>query len=445
MKPSRFRGNQSPDPGTRACKRANQMCMPRKLDPVSDKWRNSAIRCIMTNPTLASSCPGLRLGISDSTIESEMASDVFAPKSIRGAGNPLHLFLRITRKLELPASHSPRIIPSSPPRVTYTKSTSNIQHPISTMSKVLAVFGATGQQGSSVVNHVLDDPELSPEFKIRAITRDVNSDKAKQLSEKKVEVVQGDGSDRASLELALAGVHTVFAMTTPSFGPDGLEVEYNVAKTIADVAVEKGAKYIIFSTLPAVKVISGGKYTAVTPFDAKAKAEQYIRGLPIKSAFFSGGFFMENFHSQPFLNPQKASDSTWVLARPVSGQTKLPYIDAVGDTGKFVGAILAEPDKYEGKVFCAAVALYTLEEIAAILSRATGKTVVYKQISLEEFKKGLPFAPDLFAEGYSFAVEFGGYFGPDSEKSVAWAAKNIRVGKLTTLEEYLTAHPPQLV
>ena len=40
----------------------------------------------------------------------------------------------------------------------------------------------------------------------------------------------------------------------------------------------------------------------------------------------------------------------------------MPLIDAVGDTGKFVGAILGEPDRYEGKVwiFGALVALFLL-------------------------------------------------------------------------------------
>ena len=309
------------------------------------------------------------------------------------------------------------------------------------MSKVLAVFGATGQQGGSVINYVRNDPELSQKYKIRAITRDVNSEKAKRLKEK-VEVVPGDVLDRASLETALTGAHTVFAMTTPSFGPDGLEVEYNSGKTIADVAVENGAEYIIFSTLPPVKEISGGKYTKVTPFDAKAKAEQYIRGLHIKSAFYSAGYFMENFQAQTFLAPRQAPDGTWVLARHNSPKTQLPFIDAVGDTGKFIGAILAEPDKYEGKTFCAAAALYSWEEIAAIMSKATGKTVVYKQIPLEEFKKSLPFMPDIFVEGFSYQEEFG-YFGPDSKKLVAWAAENAR-GRLSTLKEYWETHPFQL-
>ncbi|KAK6067986.1 hypothetical protein SCUP515_09899 [Seiridium cupressi] len=311
------------------------------------------------------------------------------------------------------------------------------------MSKILAVFGATGTQGSSVVNSVLNDIELSQQFKIRAIVRDVNSEKAEKLKKKKVEVVPGDMLDRASLEAALAGAHTVFIMTTPSFGPDAVETEYNTAKMMADIAVEKGAEYIIFSTLPSVSDMSNGKYTAITPFDAKAKAEQYIRGLPVKSAFCSLGYFMENLQSQPYLAPQPMQDGTWAFCRPSSPTIRLPYLDATGDTGKFVGAILAEPDKFEGKTLCAAAALYSLEEIADALAKNTGKTVICKKIPLENFKNGMPFVPDLWAEGALSQEEYG-YFGPKTEQLVAWAAKQAR-GRLTTLEEYLEAHPFKLL
>jgi uncharacterized protein YbjT (DUF2867 family) len=309
------------------------------------------------------------------------------------------------------------------------------------MSKTLAVFGATGHQGSGIINYVLNDPELSQQYKIRAITRDVNSDKAKKLKEN-VEVVQGDALNRASLEKALEGAHTIFAMTTPDFSPDALEVEYNIGKTIADVAVQKGVEYLIFSTLPSVREFSGGKYTKITPFDAKAKAEQYIRGLPIKSAFYSPGFFMENFAAQPFMGPQKAPDGTWVLYRSSAPKTLYPYIDATGDSGKFVGAILADPEKYEGKTFCAAQTFYTMEDITTILSKTTRKKIIYKQISREEFKKQIPFAADLLDEALAALDEFG-YWGKDSEKLVAWAIENAR-GRLTTLEEFFNAHPLQL-
>ena len=311
------------------------------------------------------------------------------------------------------------------------------------MSKTLAVFGATGRQGSSVISNVLGDPELSQEFKLRAITRDVDSAKAKELKSKNVQVVYGDVLDRASLNKALAGSHTVFAMTAPVFGPGGLEAEYNAAKAIADAAVEQGVAYFIFSTLPHVSELTGGKYTSVTPFDAKAKAEAYIRGLPIKSAFYSPSGFMENYQPEGFFSPVKGDDGTYVVARQISPKSKQPLIDATSDTGKFVGAILAEPDKYEGKTFCAATEWLTPDEIAAALSKSAGVPIVYKQISTEEFRKSLPPpVAEIFASGFKYMEEFG-YWGPDSEKLVDWAIKNAR-GKLTTFEEYLEAHPFRL-
>ena len=304
------------------------------------------------------------------------------------------------------------------------------------MSHILAVFGATGQQGDSVINYVLNHPDLSQKFRIRAITRTANSEKAKQLK-KKVQVVEADILDRASIEIALTGAHTVFAMTVPDFGPDGFQIEYNSGKTIADLAVEKGAEYIIFSTLPSVKEISGGKYTS-THFDAKAQIERYIRGLPIKSAFHSPGTFMTNFHS--FFPPRQAPDGTWVITGVTAPTAQIPLIDVISDTGKFIGAILAEPDKYQGETFCAATALYSWEEITASMSKASGKPVVYRQLSVEEFKKSLPF--DAVIDGLCSVEEFG-YWGPDSKNLIAWASENAR-GKLSTLDDYLEAHPLQL-
>jgi uncharacterized protein YbjT (DUF2867 family) len=57
------------------------------------------------------------------------------------------------------------------------------------LRKILAVFGATGNQGGSVINSVLAHPKLSQEFSIRAITRDVTKPSSVALKEKGVEVV----------------------------------------------------------------------------------------------------------------------------------------------------------------------------------------------------------------------------------------------------------------
>jgi hypothetical protein len=63
-----------------------------------------------------------------------------------------------------------------------------LQNP-ATMSKLLTVFGATGNQGGSVIKAVLADPVLSKEFKIRGITRDTSKPSAQALAAQGVEVV----------------------------------------------------------------------------------------------------------------------------------------------------------------------------------------------------------------------------------------------------------------
>lgn len=123
-------------------------------------------------------------------------------------------------------------------------------------------------------------------------------------------------------------------------------------------------------------------------FDAKAEVEDHIRSLPIKSAFFAPGSFMENWNH--IMKPQPNADGVYEIKRHVSPQTRLPLICVSRDTGKYVGAILADPEKYEGKTFCAATRLYSMQEIAEIIGKSTGKDVRYVQISEEEHKKSLP-------------------------------------------------------
>lgn len=309
------------------------------------------------------------------------------------------------------------------------------------MPKVLAVFGATGIQGSSVINYIRNDAVLSKAFTIRAITRDTNSDAAKKLRQETVEVVHGDFTDRVSLEGALAGVDTVFAMTLPVFGQDvqdSFNQEYSAGKSIADASIAQGVKYIIFSTLPSPKEISGGKYNNVHHFDSKAAIEQYIRGLDIKSAFFSPGAFMSNYTLYPFFSPQKDESvvDTWVLPGSISPDALMPHIDAIRDTGKFIGAILSEPERYEGKTFCASTALYSLTEIASTMAAVTGKNVIYRQVDIAEFGKTFPGNKDTFAEIFQYATEFGGYYGSETKQLVAWAVENAR-GTPSTFKEYL--------
>ncbi|KAF8926658.1 NmrA family transcriptional regulator [Dissophora ornata] len=309
------------------------------------------------------------------------------------------------------------------------------------MTKILVVFGATGQQGGSVANYVLNDPELSKQFQVRAVTRDPSKPAAQALQKDGAEVVKGDIDDKESIKQALHGAHTVFIVTNTVYDDQLRPREFAQGKTAADAAVAAGLQYIIFSTLSNAGKISGGKYKHLDHFDVKYDIEQYIRSLPIKSAFFAPGSFMQNFKSN--MSPRPVGDGTYAISNIVTPETRLPLIETVSDSGKYVGAILAEPDKYEGKIFSAATRLYSYEEIVQAISKATGKTVKYNQLPVSVFRGFLPpGAADTLTDMFLYAQDFG-YYGPQTEELVEWSAQNAR-GKVTTLDEYLVKNPIQL-
>lgn len=131
------------------------------------------------------------------------------------------------------------------------------------MSRILVVFGATGQQGGSVAHYVLNDPKLSKQYKVRAVTRDTTSPAARALQEQGAEVVKADVNNDASVHAAFRGAHTTFFLGAPEFGQDAFNHEKNQGIRVADIAVAEGVEYFIFSTLPHVSRMSNGKYTLV--------------------------------------------------------------------------------------------------------------------------------------------------------------------------------------
>jgi uncharacterized protein YbjT (DUF2867 family) len=80
-----------------------------------------------------------------------------------------------------------------------------------TSSKIITVFGATGSQGGSVVQSLLQNKSQS--FKIRGITRNPDSEKAKALASQGVEVVKADGLVKQELIEAFKGSWGVFVNT----------------------------------------------------------------------------------------------------------------------------------------------------------------------------------------------------------------------------------------
>jgi uncharacterized protein YbjT (DUF2867 family) len=303
------------------------------------------------------------------------------------------------------------------------------------MSKsLLAVFGATGNQGNSTARFVLSDPELSQRYAVRAVSRDICSPKMQDLQSRGAELVQADLDDPATLPAALRGAEYLFFMTNTDYQGNSREIETRQAKDICSAALKEGIKYIIFSSMSHPFKISNGRLKNVEHFDDKAEIEEYIRSLPVKSAFFAPGSFMQNFTTHLKPRPSHTGDGTYVVANIVNPTTYVPFID-ITDTGKWTSTILASPDKYEGKFFAAAEGLYTLPQACEIMSKATGKVITYQQLPDDMFKGFLPkgMREGLY-EMWVFNRDYG-YFGNDQKAAVQWAKEQTK-GDLTTLEEW---------
>lgn len=250
------------------------------------------------------------------------------------------------------------------------------------MSKLITVFGATGNQGGSVIRYILSDAQLSKEFSIRAITRDPSKPAAKALAEKGVEVIS---ADLMSPEKAVAGAHTVFLVTN-FWETMSTEKEMAQGKSVADASKAAGVKHIIFSSLINVTKASQGRFVHVQHFDGKAEIEDYIRSTGVPATFFQPGMFMSGF----FGMFKKQDNGSYRWAHPVKpGGAKLPLFD-VQDTGKYVKIALKKFPELVGTHIRAAHHYYTSTEIVDQWKEVTGKELEYVEIPPEVAKQYLP-------------------------------------------------------
>ena len=112
--------------------------------------------------------------------------------------------------------------------------------------KIIAVVGATGAQGGGLARAILND-QAGP-FQVRAITRNQDSDNAKQLAALGAEVVVANLDDRESLKRAFKGAYGIFCVTNfwEHFSP---EKELAQAANMAEAAKEADSDHVIWSTL----------------------------------------------------------------------------------------------------------------------------------------------------------------------------------------------------
>jgi hypothetical protein len=173
------------------------------------------------------------------------------------------------------------------------------------MSKLLTVVGGTGTQGLSVINAALEEGS----YKIRALTRNPSSEKAKALASRGVEVIQADINSEDSMVKAFAGSHAVYAITDfvepfAANGPEkAIEIELAQGINLAKAASKASTlEHYIWSTLPNSGRITNGKLR-VPHFEAKNQVDDYIKSdkaLFAKTTFMWIAWYANNYQYPMF-------------------------------------------------------------------------------------------------------------------------------------------------
>jgi uncharacterized protein YbjT (DUF2867 family) len=279
--------------------------------------------------------------------------------------------------------------------------------------KFIAVVGATGAQGGGLVRALLED--TSGEFAVRAITRKVDSDKAKALTKAGAQVVAADLDDVASLKKAFEGAYGAYCVTN-FWEHFSAEKEQAQVRNMAEAARATGVKHVVWSTLEDTRKwvplsddrmpTLGGKWK-VPHFDGKGEVDHVWTDLKVPTTFLLTSFYWDNFIYFG-MGPKKNPDGTLAITMPM-GNAKLPGM-AAEDIGRCAYGIFKRGPEMIGKTVAVAGGHLTGAEMAAAFTKALGQKVVYNDVSPATYRGfGFPGADDL-GNMFQFKRDFNDYF-----------------------------------
>jgi uncharacterized protein YbjT (DUF2867 family) len=277
----------------------------------------------------------------------------------------------------------------------------------STSKKIIAVVGATGQQGGAVVRAL----KAQGQYKVRALTR--NPDKHRDLAD---EVVAADLDRPETLAAALKGAYGVFLVTNAWEKGAG---EIQQAAAVVRAAKDAGVKHLIWSTLPDVEAISGGKFH-VPHFTDKAKVDRIVRD----AGFQYHSFVMAPFYYQNLLGamaPQKQADGSLGWALPIDPKARVFHMGDINELGAIVAGAFAHPaEAGQGQHLPLVGDFMSFNEVMATLS-ARGDSYSFTHVPSKTFATFFPGAAEVAAMLEYFQAHT--YLGSESRDQIALANK----------------------
>ncbi|MRS16817.1 NAD(P)H-binding protein [Enterobacteriaceae bacterium RIT691] len=231
---------------------------------------------------------------------------------------------------------------------------------------MIAITGATGQLGQLVIDNLLN---TVPASQLVAIVR--NPAKAQGLSDKGVNVRQGDYNDQASLQAALQGVDKLLLISGSEVGKRA-EQHGNAIRA----AKAAGVKFIAYTSLLHADKSPLGLHVEHVATE-KMLAES---GIPF--ALLRNGWYTENYLASA---PPAIEHGVFIGAAgegKIASATRADYAAAA--------ARVIREDGHDGKVYeLAGDTAWTLSELSAELSKQSGKPVSYQNLSEGDFSAAL--------------------------------------------------------
>ena len=265
---------------------------------------------------------------------------------------------------------------------------------------LLVCTTAASLEGMAFCRHALRNPG---EYRVRALVRNPESERAKKLASLGAEVVIADNHDPASLKDAFDGAHSIYAITTwsgSSFQADGTAVrsanlkashleESEVAQGINILRAAKDTPSLRHFVLQSMHRGGREPLDAATPAPlhhrAKWRQEEALRESPPSCAW---SILRQPTYLENFANDNTAAAGTKLrVLRPgsISGllapDEELTVI-SVDDLGAMAVAMLRRgPEQYAGRVVAAGAARVSGRGLAEAASRAHGQcTFEYSQV-----------------------------------------------------------------
>ncbi len=223
------------------------------------------------------------------------------------------------------------------------------------------VTGITGNQGSAVAKHLLEQNNS-----VIGLTRNANSKKAKQLKAKGVTIIEGDMNNPESYESVLNQADGIFLVQALQ----RKDKEIQQGKRFIDAIKPDNKTHLVYAS-----VLGADLDTAVPHFESKFELEKYIKSKNINYSILRPASFYENN-----LHPRVVSDILkGKYISPLHKKCKQQMI-GVDDIGKIAATLFLNKEKYNNKTISVATDEWQISDIPQVFSEVINKPVKYKKL-----------------------------------------------------------------